>query len=254
MKKSKSEVLALIPARGGSKGIPRKNLIEIAGEPLIAYSITQALSSRMINRTIVSTEDEEIADVSRKYGAEIPFMRPLEFAQDTSPDLDVFYHALTWLRDEEGYECDIVVHLRPTGPIRKINLIDEAIEMLQNHPEACSLRSVSKPIQTPYKMWRIEDGYLDPIVTVEGMSESYCQPRQILPEIFWQNGYIDLVRSETILEKKLMCGHKILPFVISEPIYELDYEDDISMLEEAMNRLKKGKELSSSISRDRYPV
>ena len=113
------EVLALIPARGGSKGIPRKNLIRLVDKPLIAYSIEQARESRFITRTIVSTEDNEIADVSLKYGAEIPFMRPKEFAEDLSPDIDVFKHALLWLKDKEEYQPELVVHLRPTGPLRK---------------------------------------------------------------------------------------------------------------------------------------
>ena len=120
----RSEVLALIPARGGSKGIPRKNLMPLAGRPLIAYSIEQATSARHITRVIVSTDDEEIARVARDHGAEVPFMRPPEFALDLSPDIDVFRHALTWLRDNESYVPELVVHLRPTGPVRRIELID----------------------------------------------------------------------------------------------------------------------------------
>src|SRR4249919_39335 len=111
-------ILALIPARGGSKSIPRKNLLPIAGKPLIAYSIEHALMSQHVTRTVVSTDDPEIASVARACGAEVPFMRPAEFAQDLSTDLEVFRHALTWLREHERYECGLVVHLRPTGPVR----------------------------------------------------------------------------------------------------------------------------------------
>src|SRR5689334_3014090 len=109
-------VLAIVPARGGSKGIPRKNLREVAGHPLIAYSIAVALQSREIDRVIVSTDDREIADVARSYGADIPFLRPAELAMDETPDLPVFQHALRWLQREQRYRPDLVVHLRPTSP------------------------------------------------------------------------------------------------------------------------------------------
>lgn len=257
VKRSHLGILALIPARGGSKGIPHKNIIMVAGKPLIAYSIEQALASRYITRTIVSTDDAEIAEVARRFGAEVPFTRPSEFAQDLSPDIDVFRHALEWLRDREGYICELVVHLRPTGPVRRVELIDEAIETMLNHPEADSLRSVSWPVQTPYKMWRIEDGYLQPLLHVEGMVEPYCMPRQRLPEVYWQNGYVDIVRPYVVLELGMMCGHKILPFVVHEPIYELDYPESIPVVEAALKRLARGEDLASKASGEqvkRYPV
>ena len=109
-----NQILALIPARGGSKGVPRKNVMMLDGKPMIAYSILQAQASQRINRVVVSTDDEEIAAVAREWGAEVPFMRPAEYAQDLSPDIDVFRHALTWLRDNQNYEPEMVVHLRPT--------------------------------------------------------------------------------------------------------------------------------------------
>ncbi len=236
----RSEIMALIPARGGSKGIPRKNLIMVAGKPLIAYSIEQALASHNISRTIVSTDDAEIAEVARHFGAQVPFLRPPEFAQDHSPDIDVFRHALGWLRDREGYICQLVVHLRPTGPVRRVKLIDQAIETMLNHPEADSLRSVSWPVQTPYKMWRIVDDYLQPLLAVEGMGEPYCMPRQSLPEVYWQNGYVDIVRPHVVLELDMMCGHKILPFIIREPVLEIDYNDNVPQVEAALLKLQEG--------------
>lgn len=250
----KMEILALIPARGGSKGIPRKNLLVLAGKPLIAYSIEQALASRYITRTIVSTDDHEIAEVARRFGAEVPFLRPSEFAQDLSPDIDVFRHALEWLRDQEGYACELVVYLRPTGPVRRVELIDKAIEMMLNHPEADALRSVSLPVQTPYKMWRIVGGYLQPLLQVEGMVEPYCMPRQSLPEVYWQNGYVDIVRPHVVLELGMMCGHKILPFIIHEPILDIDYEDNIPQVEKALLKLQRGQWLETEQMAKRYPV
>lgn len=235
------EILALIPARGGSKSIPRKNLLLLNGTPLVAYSIGQARASRSITRTIVSTDDEEIAAVARAYGAEVPFMRPAAFAQDDSPDLDVFRHALSTLRDTEGYQCDYVVHLRPTGPVRRVERIDAAIAWLLQHPEADSLRSVTAPIQTPYKMWSVVNGYLEPLLGVAGMREPYCSPRQALPEVFWQNGFIDIVRPRVILEEGLMCGRRILPYVMRAPVLEIDYPENLPRVEAALRALARGE-------------
>ncbi len=245
----KPEILALIPARGGSKGIPRKNLVPLLGRPLIAYSIEQARASAWITRTVVSTDDPEIATAARQFGAETPFLRPAEFAQDRSLDLEVFQHALRWLKNEQGYTCDLVVHLRPTGPVRRVEVIDEAIELMLARPEADALRSVSIPSETPYKMWRIENGYLQPLLTVDGVAEPYCMPRQMLPPVYWQNGYVDIIRPATILELGLMAGHILLPFVTHEPILEIDYRDSLPQVEEALRKLQGGEwpDLSSEV-------
>jgi CMP-N,N'-diacetyllegionaminic acid synthase len=237
---TRPEILALVPARGGSKSIPRKNLICVGGRPLIAYSIEQALASRLVTRTIVSTDDVEIATVARAHGGEVPFLRPAEYAKDMSPDIDVFRHALLWLAEHEAYRPELVVHLRPTGPVRRVELIDQAIALMLERPEADALRSVSAPVQTPYKMWRIDNGYLRPLATVEGVTESYCAPRQSLPDVWWQNGYVDVIRPRTILEMGLMWGHTVLPFVVREPILEIDYADSLPLIEEALARLKAG--------------
>ena len=254
----RSEILALIPARGGSKGIPHKNLVVLLGKPLIAFSIEQALGSAYITRTIVSTDDAEIAQVSRSSGAEVPFMRPVEYAQDLSPDIDVFRHALDWLSREEGYHPELVVHLRPTGPVRQVEVIDRAIGLMRKHPEADSLRSVAWPIQTPYKMWRMRtDGYLEPLLQVEGIADSHSVPRQMLPEVFWQNGFVDIVRPRTVLDQSSMAGQKVLPFIVNEPIYELDYPEAIPVIEAALERLAQGESPAEPDNYDatkRHPV
>ena len=248
------EILAIVPARGGSKSIPRKNLIPVGGKPLIAYSIEQARRSRLVTRAIVSTDDAEIADVARAHGGEVPFLRPAQYAQDMSPDIDVFRHALQWLVDHEGYRPELVVHLRPTGPVRRVELIDQAIALMLEHPEADALRSVSAPLQTPYKMWRIEDGYLRPLLTVPGVTESYCAPRQSLPDVWWQNGYVDIIRPRTILELGLMCGQTVLPFVVDEPTLEIDYADSLPSVEEALARLAADEPHQEINRGKRFPV
>lgn len=246
-------VLALIPARGGSKAILRKNLLNILGKPLVAYSIEHALASRHITRTIVSTDDPEIAQVARTWGAEVPFMRPSELAQDLSPDVDVFRHALEWLRDRERYTCDLVVHLRPTGPVRRVELIDKAIEAMLRASDADSLRSVSWPMETPYKMWKIVDGYLQPLLDLPGIVEPYCQPRQSLPEVFWQNGYVDIVRPQVVLNGT-MCGRRIIPFVVDDPICELDYPESIAAVEAALATLAERSTPAAVARSRRHPV
>jgi N-acylneuraminate cytidylyltransferase len=221
------EVLALIPARGGSKSIPRKNILPFAGRPLIAYSIAAGLSAETVTRVVVSTDDEEIAAISREYGAETPFMRPLEFARDETPDLPVFQHALDWLSDFEAYEPDIVVQLRPTSPFRRVIHIDEAVYRLIGHPEADSVRTVCIPFQNPFKMWRIgPDGYMRPLLETQ-YKEPYNLPRQALPEVYWQTGYVDAAWADTILDKNSMTGDRILPLVIDPSEWiDIDSPDD----------------------------
>jgi CMP-N,N'-diacetyllegionaminic acid synthase len=251
-----AEVLALVPARGGSKSVPRKNLLMVGGKPLIAHSIGQALSSRFVTRTVVSTDDLEIADVARTYGADVPFLRPAVFADDHSLDLDVFRHALEWLRDEEGYRCDLVVHLRPTGPVRRVEIIDAAIARMLATPDADALRSVSTPGQSPYKMWRLTGDATDriePLVRLPDRVEAHSSPRQGLPPVFWQNGYVDIVRPRTILEQGRMAGEVVLPFIIEEPVLELDYPESIPEIEAALAALARGA-WPPARRGDRHPV
>jgi YrbI family 3-deoxy-D-manno-octulosonate 8-phosphate phosphatase len=217
-------ILALIPARGGSKSIPRKNIRPLAGHPLVAYSIAAAIQSQLVSRTIVSTDDEEIAQVARGCGAEVPFLRPLEYALDNTTDLPVFIHALNWLRDNEGYQPDILVQLRPTSPIRPPGCVDQAIQLLLDHPQADSVRGVIPSGQNPFKMWQVdEQGHMVPLLPVEGITEPYNAPRQSLPHTFWQTGHIDAIRYATILQKKSLSGDVILPLHL-DPRYAIDID------------------------------
>ena len=220
-----TDILALIPARGGSKGIPRKNIREFAGYPLIAWSIAAAKRSSLVTRVIVSTDDEEIAAVAREWGAETPFLRPDELAQDKTTDLPVFEHALKWLEDVEGYRPEIVVQLRPTSPIRPQIMVDDAIQILLNHKDADCVRGVVPAAQNPFKMWRFngEGKPLAQLLEVEGIAEPYNAPRQILPPFYWQTGHIDAIREETIVNKKSLTGDVIYPLVI-DPKYTVDID------------------------------
>jgi N-acylneuraminate cytidylyltransferase len=238
---TKPEVMALIPARGGSKSVPRKNLLPVAGKPLIAYSILHAQACPSITRIVVSTDDDEIAEVARRYGAEVPFKRPAAAASDTATDLQVFQHALAWFK-ERDYVPELVVHLRPTGPVRQVELIERAVQLMLESPEADSLRSVGTAEQTPYKMWRIEGARLRPLLELAGQPEAHSSPRQELPAVYWQNGYVDIVRPRTILELASMAGRVIVPFVVEGKIVELDYVDQIPALESAVKSWLAGEE------------
>jgi len=222
----RAEILALIPARGGSKGIPHKNVREFAGFPLVAYSIAAGLQAEFVTRVIVSTDDPIIAEISRSHGAEVPFLRPDELAQDDTLDLPVFEHALRWLKEHEGYVPEVVVQLRPTSPVRPRTCVDEAIHLLMAHPKADSVRGVVPSGQNPHKMWRIdpEKGNMTPLIRVEGFPEPYNAPRQVLPQTYWQTGHIDAIRTRTILDKGSMSGDIILPLLI-EPRYSVDIDN-----------------------------
>ena len=221
-----TEILAIIPARGGSKGIPRKNIRNFSGYPLISWSIAAGLKSEFVTRVIVSTDDEQIAAVGREWGAETPFLRPDEFAQDNTTDLPVFVHALHWLAENENYKPDVVVQLRPTSPIRPRTCVDDAIRILLQNSEAESVRGVVPAGQNPHKMWRLDAGLQAPmknLLDVPGIEEPFNAPRQILPNIFWQTGHIDAIRPAAIASGS-MSGRKIFPLLI-DPKFTVDLDN-----------------------------
>ena len=217
------EVLAIIPARGGSKSIPRKNIRAFAGHPLLAWSVAAARQASTVTRVLLSTDDDEIAAIGRRYGAETPFLRPADLAQDRTQDLPVFEHALRWLEEQEGYRPEVVVQLRPTSPVRPRDLVDRAVRLLLDQPEADSVRGIVPSGQNPYKMWRLQpDGRMTPLLA-DGLGEPYNMPRQELPPTYWQTGHIDAVRPRAILEKHSMSGDVILGLVL-DPRFTVDID------------------------------
>ncbi len=246
-------ILAIIPARGGSKSIPRKNIKLLGGYPLIAYSIAAGLSSKFIDRVIVSTDDDEIAEIAERWGAEVPFIRPAELAEDHVTDLPVFEHAIRWLEENEGYRADIIVQLRPTSPFRPKGSVDEAIELILQNPAADSVRGVTPSGQNPFKMWRVENDRMVPLL--HGLfDEPYNMPRQKLPATFWQTGHIEVIRYETIRYKHSMTGTYIIPYIIDSKYaidldtlqqweyaeYLLEFiEDEIDQPQESLDRLEE---------------
>jgi N-acylneuraminate cytidylyltransferase len=222
MVKPVPEIVAVIPARGGSQGIPGKNLRPLAGRPLIAWSIAAARQSRLAGRILASTDNEEIAAVARSYGAEVPFLRPAELAQNDTRDLPVFQHVIDWLERNEGHAPDIIVQLRPTSPLRPPGLVDEAIQHLLSDESADSVRSVTPPSQNPYKMWTVTEGALKPLLSTD-LHEPYNAPRQSLPPVYWQTGHIDVFRTRTVRQKLSLTGDRILPVMVdSRYAFDID--------------------------------
>jgi len=193
-------VVAIITARGGSKGLPRKNVLPLAGKPLIAWTISAALQSKCFTRIIVSTDDEEIAQVAREWGAEVPFMRPSELAEDDSSHVDVVENAVRWMEDTEKEFPDYIMLLQPTSPLRAAEDINGAIDMSQAN-DAIAVVSVSEAVNHPYLTKRISyDGTLADYVS----NASSDLRRQVLPPAYALNGAIYLIRRNAFLEYRIL--------------------------------------------------
>jgi len=221
------KIVCLIPARGGSKGIPGKNIKELNQQPLISYSILDSLRSKLIEETYVSTDSIKIANIARKYGAEVPFMRPKKYATDKSQDIDYIKHFISWYYIEKNYYPRLVVILRPTTPTREIDTIDRAISSILEHPDATSLRSVELFEESPYKWFDIDGGYLVPLLNDD--KTMHMKPRQQVPKVYRPNGYIDVYLPEMI-KKGNLCGDKMIPFITPQTI-EIDNKRDFTFVE-----------------------
>jgi N-acylneuraminate cytidylyltransferase len=224
------QVLAVIPARGGSKGIPRKNLQLLAGKPLVAHAIETGRAARLVTRVVCSTDDPEIAALARAAGAEVPFLRPAELARDTSEDWSVFVHVLDWLEREEGWRPDLIVNLRPTSPLRRPSHVDGAIELLLQ-TGADSVKAVCLARQHPHKMWlRQGDGAIEPFLkTAFRLTRGPDVPRAELEDVYWQNGVVDVTRREVIRDQRVMIGRHVAGLV-TETADSIDIDTTLDLL------------------------
>ena len=210
-------VLAIIQARGGSKGIPGKNIKPLCGKPLIAWTIDAARAAKTVTRVIVSTDDEKIAEVSRKYGAEVPFLRPAELATDGAKSIGLLEHALNWLSEKEDYRTDIVVQLKPTNPLRTAETIDKCVELYKESEDIDAVITVVKASIHPLKTWKFDGEFVLPFVpeNIFGIKEAAKTPRQKLPEVFGNNSCVHVINPRTILEKHSSVGTKVKGLVLS---------------------------------------
>jgi CMP-N,N'-diacetyllegionaminic acid synthase len=230
--------LGLTLGRGGSKGLPGKNVRPLHGRPLITWAIAAGLASRSLDRVLCSTDDDEIAEACRAWGGDVPFRRPAEFAQDHSTDLDVFSHALEWLARNERRLPEFMVQLRPTQPFREPEWIDRAIALMRADRTITCVRSVAMSPITPYKMWKLDStGRLLPLLELEGVAEPFNMPRQKLPPVYWHTGQLDVIRTDTLLDGS-MTGNNIQALVVDvDTAVDIDHATDFKLAELEFERL-----------------
>lgn len=221
------KILGIIPARGGSKGIPKKNIIDVNGHPLIAYTISQGLKSKLLNKLIISTDSNEIKNIGEQYGAEIPFLRPKELADNNSKSVDVVLHAISFF-EKEGCFFDAICLLQPTSPYRNINSIDEAINcFIKNDCESLiSVRKIPNHFN-PCWSFQVKNNFLQPMV--DGAFDIYTQ-RQKLPNTYHRDGSIYIVKTKFIKKEKSFFSKKTIPFEILSPeLINIDGLDDLKI-------------------------
>ncbi len=225
-----ADTIALIPARSGSQGVPHKNIRALGGHPLMAYTIAACRRSGLIDRVIVSTDSDEYAEIARRYGAEVPFLRPAKFSGSNSPDREFVLHALDWLA-EAGGEPTNVAQMRPTTPFRDPAIIDRAITAFSENNQASALRSVHEMSESSYKTFEITpDGWLATLGLVDLTLDTVNLARQSFPATFIANGYVDVLSVAFIRSTGLLHGDRVMAFV-TPPAVEVDREIDFEFLE-----------------------
>lgn len=230
-------VLALVPARGGSKGLPGKNVRPLLGKPLIGWSIDQGRASKYIDAVVVSTDDAAIATVARDHGAELPFMRPSELASDTASSIDVILHALNTL-EQAGRRYDVLVLLEPTSPLRETADIDAALETLLAHPEAQSIVGVAKVESChPSFLLRRKGVLLEPYA----LQEFGAKRRQELDELFFLEGTVYITWVDALRTRRGFYHERTMPYVVPKyKSFEVDDLTDFTVIETLMAARIKG--------------
>ena len=223
--------LAVIPARGGSKGIPDKNLALVCGQPLLAYTAGAVKASKRITRAIVTTDDQRIADCARSLGLEVPFMRPASLAGDDTPMLPVLQHALEAM-DANGFAADAVVLLQPTSPLRRAEHIDAAIDALERGGGDSVVSVVDVPHQfNPVSVMRLENGWLTPFLDAPTVTR-----RQDKPRVFARNGPAVLAVRAAVVRAGSLYGSKSWPLTMSaEDSLDIDTPWDLRLVESVLS-------------------
>jgi CMP-N,N'-diacetyllegionaminic acid synthase len=227
------KVLGVIPARGGSKGIPNKNIKPLVGKSLVERTYETARKCPSLDRIILSTDDEKIAELGKSLGIEVPFIRPKELATDTTPMFDVIYHVLVELQHKDNYYPDVVLILQPTTPLRKSEYIETAVKLLKDNDSVCSLIQVPDDM-SPYYLMKITDAGLVDYFMEEGKK---IKRRQDAPKAYKRDGSIYLTKTSVIFEKKSLYGDKCVPlFVDSKNSINIDTEEDWHKAEELIEK------------------
>lgn len=238
------KILGVITARGGSKGIPRKNIKELKGEPLIAYTIKAAQESGIFDRIILSTDDAEIAEVAKKYGVEVPFMRPAELAQDNTPHLPVMQHAVSWLKDNEDYCPDAVMLLQPTAPLRQVQHIKEAVNLFLKSGADSVVGVAETPGHfSPY--WAVVEGsggWARLFFSGEPVFKRITRRQNFPKKTYHHNGAIYLFKTDLLFiePEPNFYGDKVAIYPMEEEYsINIDGFDDWILAENVLNRLAK---------------
>lgn len=235
------KVLGIVGARSGSKSIPHKNIRLLCGKPLMAWIIEAAKKSPLVTRLVLSTDSPEYAQIGRRYGAETPFLRPLEFANDVASDIDYLTHAVSWLEENEKWKPDIILRLPPTTPLCKTESINACVELLLKDSEATSARTITSASKHPYKLWRTDGERLIPFIPKEltGFDEPSNMARQSFPPAF---SHVDViaVKYDTLMRDRLLTGPKTLYHQLpKEDAIDIDTETDF-LLAELMLKKRSG--------------
>jgi CMP-N,N'-diacetyllegionaminic acid synthase len=230
-----SKVIAVIPARSGSKGIPHKNIVDLAGKPLIAYTIEAALKSKTLNRVVVSTDDAKIAKVAELFGAEVPFLRPESLAKDNTPTLPVIQHAVEYVEKQESHNLVAAVILQPTSPLRSEKYIDQSVNLLLSS-DSDSVVTVREVHDHPYWSWKAEKDLLTPFIK-KGMN---VNKRQDLPKVYALNGAVYAVKRDVIVKENLIFGSRTRMVVMpKEESIDIDEPFDLFMAQMVLENWKK---------------
>ncbi len=232
------KVLGLIPARGGSKRVKRKNLRLLAGKHLIVYTLDAALQTEAIDRLVVSTDDAEIAEVARNHGVDVPFLRPSYLAGDSIPDQPVFRHAVDWLMEHEGFEPDIILNLRPTTPFKTPEIITRVVRTM-TETGADIVRTVTRVegVNHPYWMYRLsDDGCAMPVIEHVDIKDYYQS--QLLPPVYRINGVVDAFRTHVVRSGEMLSNSNMTGVVIpAENSIDIDDEFDFKVCELLMEAI-----------------
>lgn len=229
------KITAIIPARSGSKSVKNKNIIKLLGHPLIAYSIAICKMSSLVHEIVVSTDSKKISKIAKKYGANVPFLRPKNISRNDSLDVEFFFHYLNFLKKNNLEKPDIILHVRPTTPLRTLKIFNRGIKYFIKMKNFTSMRSVYKSNQTPYKIFKLKKNSLKGFFP-KFKNEYYNLPRQKFTETYIPNGYIDIVKP-SIIRKNKLHGEKILAYK-TDIISDIDSKEDFK---DAENKVKKSK-------------
>jgi CMP-N,N'-diacetyllegionaminic acid synthase len=233
-----SSVVALIPARSGSKELKNKNVLKVDGFPLLAFSIKAALLSKGIDRVIVSTDSLAYQKIAIKFGAEAPFLRPKKISGDDSTDYEFIKHALDWFSAEKLAIPAYIVHLRPTTPFRDPKLIDKAIKDFSDNKRSTALRSVHAMSESAYKCFQVKAKYLKCFGSLSSDVEKINKRRQSFSKTYQANGYVDVLKTSYIIKHKKLHGNKVMAF-ITPTVTEIDTKNDFKYLEYEVSQNQK---------------